>query len=264
MTAETVSTETQPEIWHSFEEFETSLRRERPMVWWATLCGPFVITAAVLSAIGIVAGMAMVGRTVFAAAATFFIFGRFAILLGSDASAAADAAANVEAAEYVRFLTSEELFALVTYMDFMTALLIAFHIGFLFRLPWAGPKLAGVAADAHFILRMMPWMRRATFLGLVVFVVFPTSTTGSIGGSIVGRLLGMGRFQTLMAIFTGSVIGNGIMYYFSEQLHPWKEMFQDSLAAQIATVIVIIVLVVAIEKWFRYKKKQFLANLEES
>ena len=36
--------------------------------------------------------------------------------------------------------TAWELSCLVVYMDLMVALLVVFHIGFLFRLPWLGQR----------------------------------------------------------------------------------------------------------------------------
>ena len=146
---------------------------------------------------------------------------------------------------------------MVTYMDVLVALFVAFNMGILFRLPWLGPKLALVAADAQFILKIQPWMRNATFLGLTAFVMFPTSTTGSIGGSVLGRLLGLTRLQTLTAIFTGSVLGNGLMFVFSERLKPLKQLLQDSMTAKIVGVIAVIVLIMAIDRWFRAVKRKY-------
>ena len=98
------------------------------------------------------------------------------------------------------------------------ALFVAFHMGVVFRIPFVGPKIASMVSDGQFILRKQPWIRRAAFIGLVVFVVFPTSTTGSVGGSIFGRILGMKRWRVVTAILCGSLLGNGLMLVFSEQL----------------------------------------------
>ena len=248
----------QHEIIESFEESEFSFRKNRPIVWLASLVGPLVVTAGILVLIGVFHGWDVVQKTVVAGAATFFLLGRFVILLGSDSAQSGESIE--EGAGLVGFMTSGQLFIMVTYMDVMTALFVAFHLGPLFRLPWVGKKISEMVADAQFILHTQPWMRRATFLGLVLFVIFPTSTTGSIGGSIFGRLLGLSRIQTLAAIFTGSVLGNGLMYFFSEQLRPLKQMFQDSVPAQVGSIVAVIVIVVALERWFRIMKKRYIAD----
>ena len=43
--------------------------------------------------------------------------------------------------------------------------------------------------------------------------MFPLASTGSIGGSIFGRLLGMGRVRTFVAVVIGSLLGCAVMYF---------------------------------------------------
>ena len=126
----------------------------------------------------------------------FFVLGRFIILMGFEG----DVADKFNVA-----MKPGELFAMVTYMDFMTALFVTFHMGFLFRMPYVGPKVATLVWDGKFIMDAQPWVKRMAFLGLVLFVIFPTSTTGSIGGSIFGRLLGLSRFLTVTGVLLGSI-----------------------------------------------------------
>ena len=239
---------------------EASFRKNYPLAWLASLIGPIAVTAVVLLTIGTLNEWATVGRVIFAALATFFIFGRFVILFGNDFSTPIPTA-DAEAVELVHFLSSGELAFMVTYMDVMTVLFVAFHMGVLFRLPWLGPKLAEVVNDARIILQIQPWMRQATLLGLVVFVIFPTSTTGSVGGSILGRLLGLTRLQTLFAIFTGSVIGNGLMFMFSDRLRPLKELLQDSLTAKVIGISAVVILLITIERWFKSVKKKYAVEV---
>ena len=185
---------------------EAAFRSDYPLLWLLTLVGPFVLTSAVLLVILELAGSDVVWRLVSTAAATFFFFGKFVILGGSEGDL-------LEARE---FFTAEQLVVLVLYMDVMTASLLAFHLGFLFRLPVVGKKLRALVDDGQFILQSNNWMRRATFLGLVTFVMFPLAATGSVGGSIFGRLLGMSRLGTFVGIAVGNVLGCALMYFGSE------------------------------------------------
>ena len=50
-------------------------------------------------------------------------------------------------------------------------------------------------------------MRRLTFLGMAVFVTFPLSGTGAIGGSVFSRLLGLGPWRASLAITCGGFVG---------------------------------------------------------
>lgn len=188
------------------QEDEVAFRRTYPVVWVVTLVGPFVLTAVLLFLIRELAGTRVMWRLVSTAAATFFFFGKFVILGGNDG----------ELAEVTAFFTAEQLFLLVFYMDIMTASLLAFHLGFVFRMPVVGKKLRALAEDGQCILKSNSWMKRATFLGLIAFVMFPLAATGSVGGSIFGRLLGMSAVGTFAAIVLGNLIGCSLMYFGSE------------------------------------------------
>lgn len=142
-----------------------------------------------------------------AALSAFFIFGRFAIFLGAGKEAG-------EATTLLTVLTAEEWFALLLLMDVLCAVLWAFHIDFAFQIPWAGPKFRALTSDGEFFVEKYPWMKRATFLANILFVTVPLAGTGSIGGSIFGRLLGLSRVATFTAVVVGSLLGNSLMYFF--------------------------------------------------
>lgn len=180
------------------ESFEARFRREQPRQWWATLVGPPAVTLLVLAALALGWGGGFVRGLVIRAVAAFFVFGKFAILEPTTA------------------LSREALFGLVLYMDLAVAIFISFHLGYLFRLPWLGQRLQALASDGAFIMQAQPWMRRATFVGLVAFVMFPVAATGSIGGAIFGRLLGLPRRTTFLGVATGSLLGCGLMYFGAE------------------------------------------------
>lgn len=100
-----------------------------------------------------------------------------------------------------------KLAPLVVYMDVLFAFVAVFNFGVLHRIPRLGRRLARMQVDGERILARNPWMKKVTFVGVVAFVTFPLSGTGAIGGAIVGRLLGLPRLRTLVAIATGAVIG---------------------------------------------------------
>ena len=161
------------ELLDSFTQFERGFRKDYPLLWLISLIGPAVITGAILILLGLTFGWDYPYKVVFHAFLTFFVFGRFIVLLGMP-----DAVQQA----YEVTMNSGALFALVTYMDIMVALFVTFHMGILFRLPIVGEKIAALVWDGKFLMDAQPWIRRMAFLGLVLFVIFPTSTTGSIGG----------------------------------------------------------------------------------
>lgn len=250
---------TQPAQAFSFEEAHATLldvekdyRHDHRIAWWLALLGPFVITAIVLGSIYLVQGPKVVLSYLGAAASAFFLFGRFIILIGSQDANLGDGPG------FLKHLDAHNLFMMLTYFDVMVALFVSFHMGIIFRLPVVGPKIADMVTDGQFILRKQPWIRRAAFVGLVGFVIFPTSTTGSIGGSIFGRLLGMHRFRVVLAILAGSILGNGLMLLFSKQLA--KSGFGDNWVLRISGVVAMLFALFLFEKKFRSLKEFYVAQ----
>jgi hypothetical protein len=213
---------------------EDEFRRRHPMLWAATLYGPIVITLGILVALIITAGWSFTQKIITYTALALFILGRFIILSGDDGAVH----------ETDGMLSASQLFAIVTYLDLMTALVLAFHIGFLFKVPYVGPRIAALVTDGHFILDAQPWMRSATFVGLIAFVGFPLAATGSIGGSIFGRLLGMTRVATFFGIMIGTFLGNGSMYFFSDLMSQYVDKDNPYLKyggfALVATIVIIL------------------------
>lgn len=63
---------------------EAAFRRDYPLVWFLTLVGPFALTVGVLFVLYQLAGLNAVWQLVSTAFATFFFFGKFVILGGSE------------------------------------------------------------------------------------------------------------------------------------------------------------------------------------
>ena len=235
----------QKEVVSSITEFETALRKDYPIVWAATMSAPLVISLVLLAVLGAAYGWEYPGKLVSHALLTFFVFGRFIILSGTEA---ANGVSKV-------LLSPEELFGLVTYLDFITALFVTFHMGVLFRLPYVGPKIAMLVGDGKFVMDSFPKVKRAAFLGLVILVIFPSSTTGSIGGSIFGRLLGLSRLMTISGVLLGSVLGNGLMYVMSNQLNKW--ISKDDIWLKVVGAILVVLFCVVLEWRYRQIKKKY-------
>ena len=235
------------ELVRSFANFESSFRKRFPLIWTLTLVMPVLLTALILTVLGLVYGWEFPQKVIYHAFMAFFVLGRFISLMGFEG----DVADKFNVA-----MKPGELFAMVTYMDFMTALFVTFHMGFLFRMPYVGPKVATLVWDGKFIMDAQPWVKRMAFLGLVLFVMFPTSTTGSIGGSIFGRLLGLSRFLTVTGVLMGSIMGNALMYAFSKQINQYIGV--ENYGLKIAGVVLIIILLVMLELRYRHVKNKYL------
>ncbi len=229
----------------AFHQFEKSFKQRFPVVWWGTLIGPWLVTFFVAVAIYLLAGARFFWQMLTASVVAFVFAGRFAIPL--------DAVANLKGLD---LLEPWHMFWMVTYQDVMVALFMAFHVGFLFKLPKIGPKIAELTVDGEMILSLQPWMRKATFFGLIAFIAFPLAATGSVGGAIFGRLLGLSRWATFWGSVIGAVIGNGAMLYLSKVM---LALFpENSLLVKLGGPAIIVVIIVMLERRYRSMKRQFL------
>ncbi len=239
--------------------FADSFKRDYPIAWWATLLGPFVVTGTMLAMLAVTRGVDFVAKLLATSAVTFFGLGRFVILFGSDAPKTdlAGLEAFEKDAGQFNFLTRGELFTMVSWMDAFVAILLVFHAGFIFKLPKIGPKLLALREEGEFFMSVQPWMRRFAFLGLVAFVVIPIAATGSIGGSILGRMLGMSRLATISAIAVGTLLGNSVMLLAGKALSKIPFFDPHNPLSLLAGVVVIAGLIVFLNLHYKRLKRRW-------
>ena len=126
------------------------------------------------------------------------------------------------------------LAAVVVYCDLGTAIFLLAHIETVYRVPWLGPKFHSLNKVGVRVLSMHPWMRRFTWLGVIVFVAAPFQGTGALLGTVIARLLGMSRVASATAIGLGAAAGASFLAAFAhvarERLealsqNPWLAVF---------------------------------------
>lgn len=220
--------------------FEESLYRTRPILWAVTLFGPILSIPTLLLVAGLFAGWNVAHRLTLTMMATCLFFGRFMILAG-------DQGAN---SDYGSFFTPAQLALLVFFLDAIMAVIVTFHMSVLFRLPLLGSRLKVLVEEGRSLIQSQRWMRRLTVAGVVAFVMFPLASTGSLGGSILGRLLGLSRIGTLAAVITGSVFGCSVMYFGAGLITKWLD--RDDPLVQAAGVAIVVALVILLSS--RYRK----------
>jgi len=233
------------EILATFQQFESNFRRNYPVLWWGTLVGPFAVTFAAIVLLYFQTSPAVFRSLMGAAAVSFFAAGRFVILMEG-------------LGDWAQHLTPMALFWMVTWQDVAVALFMAFHVGFLFRLPWIGPKIADLTVDGEMILALNPWMRNVTFVGLIAFIAFPLAATGSVGGAIFGRLLGLSRWATFWGSVIGAVLGNYAMLVLAAFFK--RYLPQDSPLIQYGGLVTIICIIIVLERRYRSLRQDYVTT----
>jgi hypothetical protein len=123
-----------------------------------------------------------VWRLVTTATATFFLFGKFVILGGSDG----------DLFEACSFFTAEQLVVLVLYLDVTTACVLAFHWGFIFRLPVVGRRLYVLVEDGvvHLLRQML---QGPAIVGLPAGARWARDIVQAVVEATVAQSRGVGR-----------------------------------------------------------------------
>jgi len=123
---------------------------------------------------------------------SFFALGKFIVLGGTVPG---------------ELFTPWELALLITYMDTLTGVLFVYNVDLFFRLPLIGPRLRKIRIRARRVLQVNPWLRRRSYLGVALFVMFPLTGTGAVGAAFLGKFMGLNRYGHLAAISAGGAMG---------------------------------------------------------
>lgn len=187
------------------EALEESARLARPQpghpLVHALAAGVVLLAAVVL--LHLAGRLATVGPLALTA---FFTVGKLLILLGT-------------ASEKVG-MTTGELVLMILFLDVWVGYVFAFQVQHVYRAGRVGAWLRRLTGYCRWWLASNPWMRRWAFTGVMVFVLIPLTGTGAPGGSLLGRLVGLGPWTTLLGISLGSVLGCVLVAGLAEPLRP--------------------------------------------
>lgn len=226
-----------------FLSSEKNFYRDNFSLWLGTLIGPGALTLILFAAISAVTEPVYWSKLANAAFWSFVLLGRFTIVASASLG-----------------IPATHLFWMVTYQDVMVGLFCAFHVGFIYRLPWIGNKIAALSADSEFILAHQPWMKKLTFLGLIAFIAFPLGATGSVGGAVFGRLLGLSRWSIFWGSAIGAVIGNSVMLVLHQTIAKLFPQLQDDPILKWGGIAVVLVIILILERRYRTLKHAYLSK----
>ncbi len=184
-----------------------------------------------------------------AAATSFFALGKLIIVFG----AAPDATFGLDVLE---------LIVMVVFMDILYAYFLAYNLHHVYRLRRLGPAIRRLHDYCRYVLDTRPWMRRWAFSGVAAFVLFPLTGTGAPGGSILGRIVGLGPGTTLFAIAFGSIVGCTLMAVFAAPLEPLFADIQDRLWFKAIGIAVIGILLLLLWRLGRRLSREAQAHAE--
>ena len=108
--------------------------------------------------------------------------------------------------------------SVVAFLDIIAALFLLWNYDFVKLAPYLGPWMERFEKKGRVIATQKSWMKGIEFIGIMLFVMFPFQGSGGVGGTILGRIIGMNRYLVFSAISIGSFIGCLIIAYTSETI----------------------------------------------
>jgi uncharacterized membrane protein len=212
----------------------------------AMTVGPFVGYGCILLAAWVVAGHKVAAFLFGAVVASFLGAGKFVVLahlIWRDPP-----------------VGSWTLVALIVYSDLAAATIMMGNLDVLYRLPFLGRRLAACREAGWYVLQANPWMRRAAWSGIALFVAVPFQYTGSVVGTVVARILGVSRFHTATATVAGSALGCSALALLGVYARDLVRYLDPSPVLVVAEVLLIVALLVLLGRRFTGKSLRRARN----
>ncbi|OYT29204.1 hypothetical protein B6U98_02910 [Thermoplasmatales archaeon ex4572_165] len=146
----------------------------------------------------------------------------------------------------------------IAFVDFIVALFLIWNYDLAKNIPLIGTFMKKVESIGKTSSNKYSWIKPLRFIGIMLFVMIPFQGSGGMVGSIVGRLIGMKPWTTLISITLGAVIGCTLVAYFAESL---KTILLQNLNAGliiIASIFIIGIIIYLYRRNNKKKKQEFI------
>ena len=157
-------------------------------------------------------------------------------------------------------LTTESLVAVTVFFTCVTAFFYAYNFDLLERLPRLGPWVHRTRASMQATLDEKPWIRRFALFGVGFFVLLPLPGSGTLGGSIVGRLVGLSRWGSFIAVAIGGSLVCFVYGWFGESLVRFGDAHRLTTVEKVGAAAVFLVVLAVIGKWIGRRRRASTAG----
>ncbi len=130
-----------------------------------------------------------------------------------------------------------------TMIDLCFCTFLIWNYDWVKKLPVFGPALSRTEEKGRRKARKSWWFKRATFTLTTLFVLVPFNGSGGVGGTVLGRIVGMKPYRVLLAVFIGSVIGSFSYAYLTDMM---MGVLEDSIVFNYILDISILNIVAAV------------------
>ncbi len=215
-------------------EHVPATRLERALL----LLGPLAVVLAVWWVLGLFTGRTIANEAL-AAGGIFLTFIGPSVIFG-PAVVGTDAFAH---------LTTWDLVGVTGFFSLATAFFYSFNLDLIERLPRVGPALHRGRESMRRTLAAKPWIRRWAIFGVGFFVILPLPGSGTLGGSIMGRLAGLSRTASFLAVGLGGVVVCLLYGWGGESFRRFADEHRLGLPVKIAVAALFLTVLALIGRW---------------
>lgn len=148
----------------------------------------------------------------------------------------------------------------IAYVDIIVALFLLWNYDFAKLAPLLGPWMERFERRAMDISKGRLWVKGLSFIGIVLFVMFPFQGTGAVGATVLGRLIGMKHHVLFIGICIGAITGCFLIAYSADAI---KNILLENLPLGIIILIIIGVCIGVYVYPCRKKKRKTAWFLEQ-
>ena len=97
------------------------------------------------------------------------------------------------------------------FVDIAVGFFLTWNFDLAKKIPFIGSGINRIQKKGQSMLTSLPWLERASVTGIIVFVMFPFQGSGAVGGTILGRAIGLSPNKNLAAVSVGAVSGSFLL-----------------------------------------------------
>ena len=144
----------------------------------------------------------------------------------------------------------------IAYVDVVTSYFLLWNLYILEKIPVLGDWMRKFRDFGAQTMKEKSWIKKVAFVGVALFVIVPFQGSGGIGASILGRVIGMNKYQAWLAIIVGSFSGCFLIATLSHYLGSMViDIFESSMVQGIGTLAVLAVIFIILYTFLKHRTK---------
>ncbi len=144
----------------------------------------------------------------------------------------------------------------IAYVDVITSYFLLWNLYIVEKIPVLGDWMRKFRDFGAQTMKEKSWIKKVAFVGVALFVMVPFQGSGGVGASILGRVIGMNKYQAWMAIIVGSFSGCFLIATLSHYLGSMViDIFESSMVQGIGTLAVLGIIFIILYTFFKHRKK---------